>query len=100
MRFLAFRTDVEGEVIEWDPPHYSVIRLTGLLDATVTSVIEELSGERSLLEHSIEYRFRGGPLGELAARSLARMGAPTSRATPRHVGSKREIRAFRRDGRG
>jgi len=74
MRFLAFHTDVEGEVLRWDPPRYSVIRLTGLMDATVTSVVEELSGGRSLLEHIVEYHFRGGPLGELATRSLSRMG--------------------------
>ena len=75
MRFMAFRTTVDGEVLEWDPPRRSKIRLTGLLDATVTSTIEPLAGsDRSLLEHVIDYRFRGGPLGELAARSLARVG--------------------------
>ena len=74
MRFMAFRTTIDGEVLEWDPPHRATIRLTGLLDATVTSTIEPLTGGRSLLEHAIEYRFRGGPLGDLAARSLARVG--------------------------
>ena len=74
MRFMAFRSTVAGEVLEWDPPHRSKIRLTGLLDATVTSSVEPLAGDRSLLEHVIDYRFRGGPLGELAARSLARVG--------------------------
>lgn len=74
MRFMAFRTTVDGEVLEWDPPRRSRIRLTGLLDATVTSTVEPLVGDRSLLEHVIDYRFRGGPLGELAARSLARVG--------------------------
>jgi uncharacterized protein YndB with AHSA1/START domain len=99
MRFLAFRTDVKGEVLEWDPPHYSVIRLTGLLDATVTSVIEELSGDRSLLEHSIEYRFRGGPLGELAARSLSRMGGATLALRRGTLAQKREIEErFRASG--
>ena len=74
MRFMAFRTTVEGDVLEWDPPRRSKIRLTGLLDATVTSTVESLADDRSLLEHVIDYRFRGGPLGELAARSLARVG--------------------------
>lgn len=74
MRFVAFRTTIDGEVLEWDPPHRSKIRLKGLLDATVTSTIEPLAGDRSLLEHVVEYRFRGGPLGEIAARSLARVG--------------------------
>jgi uncharacterized protein YndB with AHSA1/START domain len=91
MRFLAFHTDVEGEVLEWNPPRHSVIRLTGLLDATVTSVVEELSGGRSLLEHTIEYRFRGGPLGELAARSLTRMGGADLALRHGTLAQKREI---------
>jgi len=91
MRFLAFRTDVAGEVLEWDPPRRSVIHLTGLLDATVSSVIEELAGGRSLLEHTIEYRFRGGPLGELAARSLSRMGGADLALRHGALAQKREI---------
>jgi hypothetical protein len=74
MRFFAFRSTIDGQVLEWDPPHRSTIRLTGLLDATVTSTIESLAGDRSLLEHVVDYRLRGGPLGEVAARSLARVG--------------------------
>jgi uncharacterized protein YndB with AHSA1/START domain len=74
MRFMAFRTTIDGEVLEWDAPHRSKIRLSGLLDATVTSTIEPLAGDRSLLQHVVEYRFKGGPLGEIAARSLARVG--------------------------
>lgn len=74
MRFMAFRTTIDGKVLQWDPPHRSKIRLTGLLDATVTSTIEPLAGERSLLQHIVDYRFKGGPLGEIAARSLARVG--------------------------
>jgi uncharacterized protein YndB with AHSA1/START domain len=93
MRFLAFRTDVQGEVLEWDPPRFSVIHLSGLLDATVTSVVEELSGSRSLLEHTIAYRFRGGPLGELAARSLSRMGGADLALRHGTLAQKREIEA-------
>jgi len=99
MRFMAFRTHVAGEVLEWDPPQLSVIRLKGLLDATVTSVVEELSGGRSLLEHTIDYRFRGGPLGELAARSLARMGGADLALRHGSLAQKREIEErFRRAG--
>ena len=91
MRFLAFRTRVDGEVLEWDPPRSSRIRLIGLLDATVTSTIEPLSGGRSLLEHIVEYRFRGGPLGELAARSLARVGGAHLALRRGTLAQKREI---------
>lgn len=91
MRFMALRTTVDGEVLEWDPPRRSRIRLTGLLDATVTSTVEPLAGDRSLLEHVIDYRFRGGPLGELAARSLARVGGAHLALRHGTLAQKREI---------
>lgn len=74
MRFMWFHTTIHCEMIEWDPPRRATIRLTGLLDATVISSVEPLPGGRSVLEHVVDYRFRGGPLGEIAARSLARVG--------------------------
>jgi hypothetical protein len=101
MRFMAFRTKVDGEVLEWDPPRRSRIRLTGLLDATVTSTVESLTGDRSVLEHAIDYRFRGGPLGELAARSLARVGGAHLALRHGTLAQKREIeRRYRRELRG
>ena len=101
MRFMAFRTNVDGEVLEWDPPRRSRIRLTGLLDATVTSTVESLTGDRSVLEHAIDYRFRGGPLGELAARSLARVGGAHLALRHGTLAQKREIeRRYRRELRG
>jgi uncharacterized protein YndB with AHSA1/START domain len=93
MRFLAFRSTIDGEVLEWDPPKRSAIRLTGLLEATVTSTIEPLAGDRSLLEHVIDYRLRGGPLGEIAARSLARMGGAHLALRHGTLAQKRDIEA-------
>jgi uncharacterized protein YndB with AHSA1/START domain len=92
MRFFAFRSTIDGEVLEWDPPRRSTIRLTGLLEATVTSTIEPLAGgDRSLLEHTVDYRFRGGPLGEIAARSLARMGGAHLALRHGTLAQKRDI---------
>jgi len=91
MRFMALRTTIDGAVLEWDPPRAARFRLTGLLDATVTSTIEPLSGDRSLLEHAIDYRFRGGPLGEIAARSLARLGGAHLALRHGTLAQKREI---------
>jgi uncharacterized protein YndB with AHSA1/START domain len=93
MRFMALRTTVDGQVLEWDPPRGSTIRLTGLLDATVTSTVEPLAGDRSVLEHVIDYRFRGGPLGEVAARSLARVGGAHLALRHGTLAQKREIEA-------
>ncbi len=91
MRFFAFRTRVDGEVLEWDPPRASTIRLTGLLDATVTSTIEPLAGGRSLLEHIVEYRFRAVRSARLAARSLARVGGAHLALRHGTLAQKREI---------
>ncbi len=74
MRFMALHAHVGAEVLEWEPPRRSAIRLSGILNATVTSTVEPLEGGRSLLEHVVEYRFRGGPFGDLVARSLALVG--------------------------
>ena len=91
MRFMALWTTIDGEVLEWDPPRLSTIRLSGLLNATVTSTVEPLSGGRSLLEHAIDYRFRGGPFGELAARSLGRVGGAHLALRHGTLAQKREI---------
>ena len=91
MRFMLIRSTIDGEVLEWDPPHRAKIRLVGLLGATVTSTIEPLSGARSLLEHVIDYRFRGGPLGEVAARSLARVGGAHLALRHGTLAQKRDI---------
>jgi uncharacterized protein YndB with AHSA1/START domain len=91
MRFVTVRARVHAEVIEWQPPHLSMIRLSGLLDAEVTTTVEPLPGERSLLEHVVEYHFRGGPLGEFAARSLRMIGGPQFALRHGTLAQKREI---------
>lgn len=74
MKFLAVRAKVRARVLEWDPPHRATFQLIGLLDATVTSTVEPLGVDRCRLEHVVEYSFRGGPLGDIAARSLRLVG--------------------------
>jgi uncharacterized protein YndB with AHSA1/START domain len=98
MRFMVLRSTIDGNVLEWDPPHRSKIRLTGLLDATVTSTIEPLAGDRSLLQHVVDYHFRGGPLGEVAARSLARVGGAHLALRHGTLAQKREIEDRYRQG--
>ncbi len=73
MRFLTVRAKVHAEVLEWEPPARARVRLSGLLDATVTTTIRALGPGRSRLEHEVEYSFRGA-LGDFAARSLRALG--------------------------
>lgn len=91
MRFMAVRTKVHARVLEWEPPRRVAIRLSGVLDATVTSTVEPLGGERSRLEHVVDYRFRGGPLGDLAARSLRLVGGARYALRRGTLAQKREI---------
>lgn len=91
MRFMGLHARVRAEVLEWEPPRRSTIRLSGIVEATVTSTVDRLEDGRSRLEHVVDYRFRGGPFGELAARSLALFGG--SHYVLRHgtLAQKREI---------
>lgn len=73
MGFLLARATVEAEVLEWEPPWRSTLRLRGPLRATVTTSVAKLPYERSVLRHEVEYSFRG-PLGRFAAASLNAVG--------------------------
>jgi uncharacterized protein YndB with AHSA1/START domain len=73
LRFLAVRTTVDALVLEWEPPWRSVVRLEGMLEATVSTSIASLPHERSVLRHEVTYRFRG-PFGGVGARSLQAVG--------------------------
>jgi uncharacterized protein YndB with AHSA1/START domain len=42
MRFMGVGARVQVEVLEWEPPWRAVLHLSGLLDATVTTVIASL----------------------------------------------------------
>lgn len=93
MKFMAVRARVAAEVLKWDPPHVSSIRLTGLVDATVTTTVEALDDHRSRLRHEVSYRFRGGPLGKVAARSMKLVGGAQFALRRGALAQKREIEA-------
>jgi carbon monoxide dehydrogenase subunit G len=74
VRLMRVRARVRAEILEWSPPSHARIRLSGPVDATVDTVVDPLPGGRSLLRHEVDYRFRGGAFGRLAARSLRVLG--------------------------
>ena len=74
IRFMGIRVNVHADVIEIEPPRYSKIRLRGIMDATVETTLELVDGSRTKLRHRVDYRFRGGPLGDLGARAVRAMG--------------------------
>jgi uncharacterized protein YndB with AHSA1/START domain len=93
MRMMAVRGHVRAEVLEWNPPRAAVIKLSGLLDAVVTTTVVPIGEGRSRLEHHVEYRFRGGMLGDLAARSLALVGGAHYALRHGTLAQKRDIEA-------
>jgi hypothetical protein len=92
MGFMAVRAKVRCDVLEWEPPWRSRVRLHGVLDATVTTSIASLPYDRCMLRHEVDYVFRG-PLGRFAAASLNAVGGAQLALRHGALAQKREIEA-------
>jgi uncharacterized membrane protein len=90
MGFMGVSATIRAEVLEWESPWRSVVRLRGILEATVTTSVGSLPFDRSMLRHEVDYRFRG-PLGGFAATSLNAVGG--AQLAMRHgvLAQKRQI---------
>lgn len=73
MGFMGVHTVVRVLVQEWEPPWRARIKLSGLLEAVVTTSVASLPYERSVLRQQVDYRFKG-PLGRFGAASLNAVG--------------------------
>lgn len=71
---LGVAVKVRARVEEIDPPRYSRLRLSGPVDAVVTTWVRPAGARRSRLEHEIDYRIPGGSVGELLARTVRLLG--------------------------
>ena len=92
LTFWGVSAHVEAEVLEFKPPERSRIRLTGpLIEAMVTTSVVAIDENRSRIEHDIEYRFRGGPLGLIAARALQASGGPAYVLRRGTLAQKRQV---------
>jgi uncharacterized protein YndB with AHSA1/START domain len=75
LRFMGARARAHMKVLALKPHEYSKVAMDGVVDGTVESWMEPLDGDRTRLRHRVSYRFRGGPLGEVAGRAVRMMGA-------------------------
>lgn len=75
VRFMGARAHASARVLEIEPERYSKIEIHGLVDGVVETWLEPLDGGRTRLRHRVAYRFKGGPIGELAARAIQILGA-------------------------
>lgn len=73
---LGATVRVDAHVEEIDPPRFSRIRLSGPIEAVVRTWVRPIGTGRARLEHEVDYRLRGGPVGEVIARALRITGAP------------------------
>ena len=93
VRLIRVRARVKAEVLEWSPPSHARIRLSGVVDAIVDTAVEPLPNGRSLLRHEVDYRFRGGAFGRLAARSLRVVGGAGYELRHGTMAQKRDVEA-------
>jgi uncharacterized membrane protein len=93
VRLMRVRARVKAEVLEWSPPSHARIRLSGPVDAIVDTAVEPLPNGRSLLRHEVDYRFRGGAFGRLAARSLRVVGGAGYELRHGTMAQKRDVEA-------
>jgi uncharacterized membrane protein len=93
VRLIRVRARVKAEVLEWSPPSHARIRLSGAVDAIVDTAVEPLPNGRSLLRHEIDYRFKGGAFGRLAARSLRVVGGAGYELRHGTMAQKRDVEA-------
>jgi uncharacterized membrane protein len=93
VRLIRVRARVKAEVLEWSPPSHARIRLSGAVDAIVDTAVEPLPNGRSLLRHEVDYRFRGGAFGRLAARSLRVVGGAGYELRHGTMAQKRDVEA-------
>jgi uncharacterized membrane protein len=91
MRFMGVRANIRAQVLEWNPPRRATFQLRGVLEGRVTSTVEPLGPDRCRLEHIVDYRFKGGPIGALAARSLRLVGGARFALRRGTLAQKREI---------
>jgi uncharacterized protein YndB with AHSA1/START domain len=77
VKFMGARAHSSARVLELEPGRYSKIELRGMIDGLVETWLEPVEGGRTRLRHRVTYRFKGGPIGELAARAIRLLGATT-----------------------
>jgi carbon monoxide dehydrogenase subunit G len=75
LRFMGARARAHMRVLELKPYQYSRVAMDGIVDGTVETWLEPLAATRTRLKHRVQYRLKGGPLGDVAARFVRMMGA-------------------------
>jgi carbon monoxide dehydrogenase subunit G len=95
IKFMGAKAHASAKVLEIDRGRYSKVELRGLIDGTVETWLEPLDGGKTRLRHRVAYRFKGGPVGRLAARAIQVLGA-TALLRKGIQAQKRQVESSRR----
>jgi carbon monoxide dehydrogenase subunit G len=91
VQLAGIRSTVKARVEELDRPHFARIRLDGLIDAVVTTHLTPVGEGRTRLDQEVDFRFRGGPVGRMAARALKLTGGPSLALRRGVLAQKRQV---------
>jgi carbon monoxide dehydrogenase subunit G len=91
VQLAGVRSTVRARVEELDRPHFARVRLDGLIDAVVTTHLTPVGEGRTRLDQEVDFRFRGGRLGRMAARALKLTGGPSLALRRGVLAQKRQV---------
>jgi uncharacterized protein YndB with AHSA1/START domain len=97
VQLAGVRATVRARVEEMHRPHFAVVRLDGLIDAVVTTHLTPIGEGRTRLDQEVDFRFRGGLLGRMAARALKLTGGPSLALRRGVLAQKRQVEAEARN---
>jgi uncharacterized protein YndB with AHSA1/START domain len=100
VQLAGIRSTVRVRVEEIDHPHFARIRLDGLIEAVVTTHLTPVGEARTRLDQEVDFRFRGGPVGRMAARALKLTGGPSLALRRGVLAQKRQVEDDAEDARG
>lgn len=77
LRLAGTKIRVDAEVIDIEAGRFSEIELSGPVSATVRTFLHPIGRHQTRVDHEVQYRFPGGPIGGVVARAVRILGAPT-----------------------
>ena len=75
VKLFGVHATVPAKVLVLDPERYAKVRLGGMVDATIETWLQPVGKKRTKLRHRVDYRFRGGFIGDFGARAVKALGA-------------------------
>lgn len=75
VKLFGVRATVPAKVVALQPQRYAKVKLGGMVNATIETWLQPVGKKRTKLRHRVDYRFRGGFIGDFGARAVKALGA-------------------------